>query len=133
MYPLYRSRIRVARAAAAALLVSAVLAGCSEHFPVPGEAYLDRRETIAPLAGDALAANRVAQTVDPWSPASANRNIAYSGERMQAASERYRTGRVIPPVNATTSSMTYQQAAQAAQAAAGSQGSSTSGGAAPIK
>jgi hypothetical protein len=52
---------------------------------------------------------------------------------MQAASERYRTGRVIPPVNATTSSMTYQQAAQAAQAAAGSQGSSTSGGAAPIK
>ena len=49
--------------------------------------------------------------VDPWPRASANRNIAFSGEKMQTAVERYRTNRVIPPVNATTSSAAYQAAA----------------------
>jgi hypothetical protein len=49
--------------------------------------------------------------VDPWSPASANKNIAFNGEKMQTAVERYRQGRIIPPVNATTSSVAYQAAA----------------------
>ena len=92
-------------------LLVVILTGCTSDL------YSARRETIAPLAGDQLALNRAVQTIDPWSPASANRNIAYSGEKMQIASERYRMGRVIPPVNATTSSMSYSQAAQAAQAA----------------
>jgi hypothetical protein len=92
-------------------LLGTTLAGCS------GDLYTDRRETISSIAGDSLSTNRVTQMVDPWSPASANRNIAFSGEKMQTASERYRTGRVIPPVNATTSSLSYSQAAQAAQAA----------------
>jgi hypothetical protein len=109
----------------AAVLLGMTLAGCSEH--VANNPYLDRRETIAPLAGDALLANRVAETIDPWSPASANTNIAYSGEKMQTASERYRTGRVIPPVNATTSSASYTQAQQAAQSAATSQAASAPG------
>ena len=39
--------------------------------------------------------------IDPWPRASANRNIAFNGEKAATASERYRTGRVIPPVNAT--------------------------------
>lgn len=84
-----------------------VLAGCSDI-------YFDRRETVVPAAGDAIAANRVTHMVDPWPPASADRNIAFNGEKMQAAVERYRYGRVIPPVNATTSSVAYQQAAQQA-------------------
>ena len=56
------------------------------------------------VSGDAMATNRVTQTIDPWPPASGKRNIAYNGEKAATASERYRTGRVIPPVNATTSS-----------------------------
>jgi hypothetical protein len=104
-------------------LIGAVLAGCSEHL-AGDNLYTDRRETISPLAGDAMAANRVAQTIDPWSPASERRSIAYSGEKMQTAHERYRTGRVIPPVNATTSSVSYSQAQQAAQSAATGQASS---------
>jgi hypothetical protein len=44
------------------------------------------------------------------------------------ASERYRTGRVIPPVNATTSSAAYTQAQQAAQSASNSQASSAPSG-----
>ena len=59
------------------------------------------------VSGEAMAANRVTHMIDPWSPASGRRNIAYSGEKAATASERYRTGRVIPPVNATTSSAAY--------------------------
>lgn len=86
-----------------ALLLAAVLPGCSDL-------YFDRRETIVPYAGNAMAANRVTHMVDPWPPASANRNIAFNGEVMQGAVERYREGRVIPPVNATTSSAAYARA-----------------------
>lgn len=97
-----------------------MLAGCSN-------VYLDRRETVSPHAGNAMAVNRVTHMIDPWSPASANRNIAFNGEKMQTAHERYRTGRVIPPVNATTSSVQYQQAQQAAQSASNGQASSAPG------
>ncbi len=71
--------------ALAALL--AVLGGCSE--------YLDRRDTIALSGGNAVATNVVTQMVDPWPRASANRNIAFNGPRMESAFERYRTNRVI--------------------------------------
>jgi hypothetical protein len=114
-----RMSIKFGKSAIVAVFLGATLAGCSDL-------YLDRRESISPLAGDAIAANRVSQTVDPWSPASANHNIAYNGEKMQSASERYRTNRVIPPVNATTSSFNYQQAQQAAQSAQSSASSQTS-------
>jgi hypothetical protein len=94
---------------AAALILGTTLAGCSDL-------YYDRREGIALSAGDAAATNKVTQMVDPWPRASSNRNIAFNGEKMQTAVERYRTNKVIPPVNATTSSVAYQQAQQALQA-----------------
>jgi hypothetical protein len=97
-------------------MLGAALAGCSDM-------YYDRRETVVLHAGDAMASNRVTHTIDPWSRASANRNIAFNGEKMQTAVERYRTGRIIAPVNATTSSVAYSQAAQAAQSASNSQAS----------
>ena len=114
-----RSKIKFGRAVLAAALLCVTLAGCSDI-------YTDRRETIYPLTGDAVAANRIAQTIDPWSKASANNNIVYSGEKMQTASERYRMGKVIRPVNATTSSFTYSQAEQAAQTSAGGQAPASS-------
>jgi len=120
-----RSKIDCGKLVVAAVLLGSALAGCTDL-------YVDRRETISPLAGDALNVNRAAQMVDPWSRASANNDIAYNGEKMQTASERYRTGRVIPPVNATTSSLTYSQAAQAAQSAASTQ-ASTAPSSTPIK
>ena len=106
-----------ARVIAPALLCGTLLAGCSDI-------YFDRRETIVPSAGDAVAANRVTMMVDPWPASSANKNIAFNGEKMQTAHERYRTGRIIAPVNATTSSVAYSQAAQAAQSASNSQSAS---------
>jgi hypothetical protein len=106
-----------AAAVIAAVSLGATLAGCSDI-------YFDRRETITLHSGDAVATDRVTQMIDPWPPASANRRIAYNGEKMQTAVERYRTGRVIPPVNATTSSVAYTQAQQAAQSASNYQASS---------
>jgi hypothetical protein len=109
----------VTRTLAAAVIAATLcgsLGGCSEY-------YFDRRDSVTLYSGEAMAANRVTQTIDPWSPASGNRNIAYNGEKAAVASERYRTGRVIPPANALTSS-TYSQASQQAQQAANSQAAS---------
>ena len=91
------------RLALVALAASCALSGCSDI-------YFDRRETIAPSAGNAKQVNQVTMMVDPWPPYAANRNIAFNGEVMQRAVERYRQGRVIPPVNATTSSVAYANA-----------------------
>jgi hypothetical protein len=93
-----------------------MLGGCSEY-------YFDRRDGVSLHSGESMAANRVTQMIDPWSPASGRRNIAYNGEKAAVASERYRTGRVIAPANMLTSS-TYNQAQQQAQSAANSQAQS---------
>ena len=79
-----------AGALALAALVAVTLAGCSDL-------YYDRRETIALGADDAVATNRVTHMIDPWPPNAANRNIAFNGDKMQSAAERYRTGKIIQP------------------------------------
>ena len=88
----------------------ATLAGCSE--------YLDRRDNIALHGGNSVASNEVTHMVDPWPRDSANREIAYNGDKMQTAVERYRTNKVIPPVGTGTSTSYQQQAAPAAAAVA---------------
>jgi hypothetical protein len=95
-----------------AVILCALLGGCSDI-------YLDRRESIALSAGDAVMTNRVTHMVDPWPPQSANKNIAFNGDKMQTAVERYRANRVIAPVSAMTSSSGYQQAAPAVPVIAG--------------
>lgn len=107
-----RSGIEAARAALAVVTVLTVLAGgllagCSDI-------YYDRRDTVALGADDHIAVNRMAQVIDPWPRNVGKRQIAFEGQKMQAAVERYRTDRVTPPVNLTTSSAAYQQAEQAA-------------------
>jgi hypothetical protein len=86
----------------AGIVLGASLGGCSDI-------YYARRESIAPSLGNAIAANEAEQTVDPWPAQSGNRNIGFNGQRMQAAVERYRTNRVVPPVNSTTSDVTAAQ------------------------
>jgi hypothetical protein len=85
-----------------------MLTGCSDL-------YYDRRETIALSGGDAIAANKVEQMVDPWPAHSGNTNIAADGQRMQSAIERYRTDTVIPPVNPGTLNIANQPLAMGAQ------------------
>jgi hypothetical protein len=107
------------RAAAALLVLGATLSACSEI-------YYDRRETVSLGASDALATNKVTMMTDPWPRHSANNKLAFNGERMQSAHERYRLGKTYIPVNVTTSSAAYQQAQQqaAAQQAATQQATS---------
>ncbi len=84
----------------------ALLAGCSQ--------YAVRQEGVTANAGDAMAADRVSMMVDPWPRASADKNIAFNGERMQSAIARYRTNKVIPPtIDGTSSAYQAQQAPQA--------------------
>ena len=71
------------------------LAGCSE--------YLVRRDSISPFGGDTVQGDKLVQMVDPWPRASADRDIAYNGVAMEAAVDRYKTGRVIPPTGTGTS------------------------------
>jgi hypothetical protein len=86
-------------------LIAAALAGIALGLSLGGcsDLYFDRREPITLGAGDAIAANEAEQMVDPWPAQSGNRNIGFNGAKMQSAVERYRTNKVIPPVNATTS------------------------------
>jgi hypothetical protein len=105
------------RTIAATALLAATLGACSEY-------YFDRRDTVSLHSGEAMAANRVTHVIDPWPAASGQRNIAYSGEKAATASERYRTGRIIPPVNTTTSSAAYVAAQQQAQSTQNTQASS---------
>jgi hypothetical protein len=127
-----QSRTRPARragATAASIVLSlaslgTLLGGCSDL-------YFDRRETVALGADEHIATNRVAQMIDPWPPYVGKREIAYDGQKMQTAVERYRTGRVLPPVNVTTSSTAYQAAEQSAAASVTPSGSATA--AAPVR
>jgi hypothetical protein len=84
---------------AAALIA---LSGCSDY-------YYDRRDTVEFYSGDAVATNRIAQTIDPWPRAAADRSIAYNGDRMQSAAERYRTNKTIP-LQTTQTNQVYQSA-----------------------
>jgi hypothetical protein len=81
---------RLIAAAIAVVGLGSTLAGCSDD-------YWNRRDTIALSAGDAIASNQAMQTVDPWPPYSGDKNIAFNGQKMQAADQRYRTGKVIAP------------------------------------
>lgn len=76
-------------------LLSAGLTGCSE--------YTDRRDSISLDAGNAVTANIDTQMVDPWPAVSGDKNIAFNGEKMQSAVQRYRLNKVIKPVGVGTS------------------------------
>jgi hypothetical protein len=82
----------VHRTFAFALALGSLLAGCSDI-------YLDRRETISSGAGDAVAANAIEQTNDPWPRNSSNRHLTFNGQRMERAVGCYRIDKVTPPVD----------------------------------
>ena len=83
-----------------ALAATTLLGACTDM-------YLDRRDTVSFAAGDAVATNKVTHMVDPWPARAGDRNIAFDGERMAAAAERYRTDKVKSPSGINTSSVKY--------------------------
>jgi len=90
-----------ARGAILALAATTLLGACTDM-------YLDRRDTVSLAAGDAVATNKLTHMIDPWPLRAGDRNIAFDGERMAAAAERYRTDKVKPPAGTGTSSVKYE-------------------------
>ncbi len=113
-----RTAPRSIRTGLALATLATVLGACSDI-------YFDRRETLSFHAGDAVASNIAVQTIDPWPREAGNRQIAFNGERMQRAAERYRTNRTTPLMTTSTSSVQYQAASQ------GAGGAPAPGGASP--
>ena len=112
---------------AAVVVIASAVAGCSDI-------YFDRRQTISLGSGDAIATNKVTQMVDPWPAASANNNIAFNGQRMQSAQDRYNRGTVITPVLPTSASKDYQSMQSSAANSQAATGQSTAATpAAPVK
>jgi hypothetical protein len=103
-------RVTPRAALALALVVASMLSACSDI-------YYDRRETVALGADDHIASNRVAQMIDPWPPYVGNKNLAFNGDRMQAAADRYRRNCVIPPYPLGTTVLAVQQQGVQASAA----------------
>ena len=83
-----------------ALAATILLGACTDM-------YHDRRDSVSFGAGNAVAANKVTHMVDPWPVRAGDRNIAFDGERMADAAERYRTNKVTPLATAQTSSVQY--------------------------
>jgi hypothetical protein len=100
-----------------AAVVGGSLGGCA-NAPYDPHGYLDRRDSIELSAGDANASNIAIQMVDPWPVYAGNKNLAYNGQRMQAAVERYRNNQVPAPQGISPSGV-YQ----------GGQGGNSGGGA----
>lgn len=73
-----------ARATLGILLAGPALAGCAE--------YMDRKDTIAFNAGEAVRTNIVTHVTDPWPVHARNKDIAFSGERLARVTRRYELG-----------------------------------------
>ncbi|MEM8973251.1 MAG: hypothetical protein AAGD43_14420 [Pseudomonadota bacterium] len=60
------------------------LAGCRDYFA--------RKDTLNYGGGNAVAENKVAQTIDPWPPRAFKKSQVTNGERMREAAKRYEDG-----------------------------------------
>jgi hypothetical protein len=87
---------------ATATLLSFALTACAD-------VYYDRRDAIHLSSGNSNASNIAVQTIDPWPRVAGNRDIPGNGDRMAAAGERYRTGKVTSPKGLGTSSVEFQE------------------------
>jgi hypothetical protein len=77
------------RRATLAAGLAALLGGCAE--------WVERREQITPWSGDAVAANRAMQVIDPWPRGSGDTRLRTDGERGRLGIERYREGKIASP------------------------------------
>lgn len=97
------------------LIAMSASVGCAQ--------YLDRKDTVAFSAGNAVQTNVVAHLIDPWPKHARIRNIAFDGERMRGAVERYRKNEVTDPRTPSGSR---------GSSSAGASGAGGGAGAAPV-
>jgi len=111
----------------------ALLIACGALLGACSDIYYDRRETVALGANDFNASNIAVMGVDPWPRYVGNKNIAFNGERMQAAVERYRKHEVIRPISPTTTLTSQAPPPLTTEAIALPQSSTTAAPAVPVK
>src|SRR5262245_60080217 len=92
--------ILTARATMTAMLLAAgvALGACTSD---QRHEYLAHTDRVTSGAGDAVAANKVAHTIDPWPPHSAKTQIDMDGKRAGVATKRYETNTTLPPKGLT--------------------------------
>ncbi len=102
---------RIVTTGMAVALMSCGLAACSADDRHSFFAYNDN---IVSDAGDSVATNKAAHTVDPWSSASRNNEIPMDGNRAHAAVKRYQTDTVRKPQGLTGSAISDKSGGQPA-------------------
>ena len=90
-------RRRSLKATAAALLISAAVAGLGACTSDRTHEYLAHSDRVTSGAGDASAANRAAHTIDPWPSHSHKTQIDMDGKRAAVAGKRYDTNTTLKP------------------------------------
>ena len=85
---------RCARPMALVILLPLLSAGCAD--------YQRRSDLVSDHAGEALAANRAMQVIDPWPREGFDTSLRTDASRTEAALRRYRTPETpsTPPVRA---------------------------------
>ena len=74
----------------------ALLAGCTDYY--------DHDDRMTPYSGEAIAANGVAQMVDPWPAASRSPRYGTHGDRMQRAITNYKNDSTATSSSSSSSS-----------------------------
>ncbi len=59
--------------------------------------YWERRDTVSLGVGDAVAANKVTHTENPWPPEARRKQYNANGERMHLAIKRYKKNKSVEP------------------------------------
>ncbi|MFZ1108878.1 MAG: hypothetical protein WAN43_11125 [Rhodomicrobium sp.] len=82
-----------------------VLSASSTMLVAGDDTYFGHSDFITRQAGDAVAANIAAQTIDPWPKQAKNRKLDVDGKRAEVAMKLYEQNRSIQPrgLGATTS------------------------------
>lgn len=70
------------------LLLPLALLGCRD--------YLDRKDSINLGAGNAVAENKIAQTIDPWPPGAFKKHHTTDAKRTDTAIKRYEENKDKP-------------------------------------
>jgi hypothetical protein len=81
------------------------LSASSTMLIADDDTHFGHSDFITRQAGDAVAANIAAQTIDPWPKAAKNRQLDVDGKRAEVAIKLYEQNRSIQPkgLGATTS------------------------------
>ncbi len=102
MNGIFPAQIRHVLGRSSLILACGLLGGCFD------ESHYTHSDFISHVAGDAIATNAATHTVNPWPKEAKNPNVDVDGKRLQAAVERYKDNRSIPPHGLNTTSVVEQ-------------------------